>query len=250
MQTLEWIELACVHVLRTGKKGRCYVLISSIWQKMHAWLHSEKPPPAFSPLRLSTCSLPEVAHARKTASLKRCNHAEIFNIFWQLSAADLCVLLVLIYMKVLNSYFFFLLPPPLFFFLNSLLSHFWFSDGQLAGDSWAYFHLPNTKTALGPPCSSLIIHIQARASWQVCWSHSMFCDLDNTFSLCGQKMLRPSHFLRPVLWDSTEAEARNYSSSVRVMLVSGSGWSQISRQSNRDWVPEFSIPIWAKHCFI
>lgn len=43
------------------------------------------------------------------------------------------------------------------------------------------------KTAVRPPCSSLIIHIQARASWQVCWSHSMFCDLDNTFSLCGQK---------------------------------------------------------------
>lgn len=54
-------------------------------------------------------------------------------------------------------------------------------------DSWAYFHLPCTKTALRPPCSSLIIHIQARASWQVCWSHSMFCDSDNTFSLCGQK---------------------------------------------------------------
>lgn len=54
-------------------------------------------------------------------------------------------------------------------------------------DSWAYFHLPRTKTALGPPCSSLIIHIQARASWQVCWSHSMFCYWDNTFSLCGQK---------------------------------------------------------------
>lgn len=187
------------------------------------------------------------SHARKTAGVKRCNRAEIFNIFWQLSAADLCVLLVLIYMKVLNSYFF--SSPPLFF-KNSLFSHFWFSDGQLAGDSWAYFHLPNTKTALGPPCFSLIIHIQARASWQVCWSHSMFCDLDNTFSLCGQKMLRPSHFLRLVLWDSTEAEARNYSSSVRVMLVSESGWSQISRQSNRDRMPVFSILIWAKHCFI
>ena len=87
-------------------------------------------------------------------------------------------------------------------------------------DSWAYFHLPNTRTALGPPCSSLIIHIQARASWQVCWSHSMFCDLDNTFSLCGQKMLRPSDYLRPVLWDSTEAEALNHSSSVRVFRSS------------------------------
>lgn len=54
-------------------------------------------------------------------------------------------------------------------------------------DSWAYFHLPRTKTVPRPPCSSLIIHIQARASWQVCWSHSMFCDSDNTFSLCGQK---------------------------------------------------------------
>lgn len=53
MQTLEWIELACVHVLRTGKKGRCYVLISAFWQKMHAWLHFETPPSAFFvPLRV------------------------------------------------------------------------------------------------------------------------------------------------------------------------------------------------------
>lgn len=50
------------------------------------------------------------------------------------------------------------------------------------------------------------------------------------------KMLRPSHFLRPVLWDSTDAEALNYSSSVRVMLVSGSAWSQISRILRSMWL--------------
>lgn len=33
MQTLDWIELACSHVLKTGKNGRCYVFISSFWQE-------------------------------------------------------------------------------------------------------------------------------------------------------------------------------------------------------------------------
>lgn len=72
----------------------------------------------------------------------------------------------------------------LFLICSGLVVIGWRAAGT---DSWAYFHLPNTKPALGPPCSSLIIHIQARASWQVCWSHSMFCDSDNTFSLRGQK---------------------------------------------------------------
>lgn len=39
------------------------------------------------------------------------------------------------------------------------------------------------------------------------------------FHCVGKKMLRPSHFSRPVLWDSTGAEAVNYS--VRVMAVGG-----------------------------
>lgn len=126
MQTLEWIELACVHVLSTGKKGRCYVLISSFWQKcMRGFtLKNHLQPSRFT---MSTCSL-EVSNLRKTVLWLHVGARNIaiiagmFSIFWQLNQW-----LVLIYMKVLNSNFFF------FFYcsVNSLLSHFWFSDGQL-----------------------------------------------------------------------------------------------------------------------
>lgn len=95
------------------------------------------------------------------------------------------------------------IPLQISVFFPCLFSSGWLSspvppraDRQLSGTVWAYFHLPNTKTAVGPPCSSLIIHIQARASWQVCWSHSMFCDSDNTFSLCGQKNAEAITLLR------------------------------------------------------
>lgn len=110
-------------------------------------------------------------------------------------------------------------------------------------DSWAYFHLPHTETALGPPCSSLIIHIQARASWQVCWSHSMFCDSDNTFSMCGQKnaqaitLLQPS-LVRPDWGRGSKFELRR------------SAWSWINVRPNNAFLKYMSIKLhfkWRSH---
>lgn len=57
-----------------------------------------------------------------------------------------------------------------------LICLLWGWQGQLG-----LFSRPPPPKPPRPPCSSLIIHIQAKASWQVRWSHSMFCDIDNTF---------------------------------------------------------------------
>ncbi len=59
-----------------------------------------------------------------------------------------------------------------------LICLLWGWQGQLG-----LFSRPPPPKPPRPPCSSLIIHIQAKASWQVRWSHSMFCDIDNTFFL-------------------------------------------------------------------
>lgn len=53
---------------------------------------------------------------------------------------------------------------PELFLISNLNSRSLIGRRAAGRDSQAYFHLPNTKTALRPPCSSLIIHIQARAS--------------------------------------------------------------------------------------
>lgn len=189
MPTLEWIELACVHVLTTGKEGRCYVLISPFWQKMHAWLHFEKKTNRTRPFHFSTstCSLLEV----EEDGVKIMLELEILSQWQRFSMYSgnytfvcgwfVCFPGVNLHKSAIQLFF----PPSFLIWETALL--FLVSRWAAGWDSWAYFHLPNTKTAVGPPCSSLIIHIQARASWQVCWSHSMFCDLDNTFSLCGQK---------------------------------------------------------------